>query len=145
MSFLAEKKDGSIVHGGNISCISKQDTYSMTIVCWAAPSSGNRLKHLDGLCRAHCTHPSGAIAGVDRQWFSLSKDNQLVQHAVRGSSLSETDSAPHGDRLFHLARWTSFPAWPTFLTQSWRQDVKCVHALISWHVRQGSRDRIKTR
>ena len=45
---------------------------------WAAPSNGSRLQHLNGLCRAHCTHWSGATAGVDRQWFSLSSSTRIV-------------------------------------------------------------------
>ena len=46
---------------------------------WAALSSGNRLQHLNRFCRAHCTHPSGATAGVDCQWFSLYKASRLVR------------------------------------------------------------------
>ena len=56
--------------------------------------------HIDGLCRAHSTHPSGATAGMDRQGYSLSKASQLVQQCE--NRLSAKDSAPHGDRLFHM-------------------------------------------
>ena len=80
---------------------------------FAAPSSSNWLQHINRLCRAHCTRLSGANAGVDRQWFSWSKASQLVQHCE--DRLSATDSAAHGDWLFHMVmHWTAldigFPA-----------------------------------
>ena len=48
---------------------------------------------------AHCTHLDGAAAGVDCQRFSLSKASQMDQQGE--DSLSATDLAQHGDRLFH--------------------------------------------
>ena len=67
---------------------------------WAAPSSGICLQHIYGLCRAHCSRPSGATACMDCQWFSLSKASQLVQRCE--DRLSATDSAQLGDWLFPM-------------------------------------------